>query len=350
MPTFLNASTAVNLDCRALTASSFTGSVSSVERETQQPPPQEEPQEEPQEQLQKKTRWRALWMWTKFGEKSGWDWMQLLIIPVVLALGGLLFSLAQDARQQEAEERRAQAQRDAEEQRAQDELLRAYFEEMGNLLLDEDLRTSQKDDEASTLARARTLTILGRVDPKRKRGVVSFLYEAKLIRKPQPIVSLASADLSDADLTDADLEEAYLEDAHLEDAHLAEANLIKAALRRANLGGADLSDASLLETDLRDADLRDADLSDARPRQADLRHADLGGADLGGADLSFADLKNADLRDADLSGAALSKADLRHADLGGADLREIKGVTAEDLEQAADSLLEATMPDGSKHD
>src|SRR5215207_7084285 len=83
-----------------------------VEQEPPQPPPKEEPQ--------KKSRRRELWKWTKFGEKSGWDWMELLIIPLVLALGGLLFSLAQDTRQQEIEERRAQAQRAAEEQRAQD--------------------------------------------------------------------------------------------------------------------------------------------------------------------------------------------------------------------------------------
>src|SRR5829696_4210910 len=197
-----------------------------VEQEPPQPPPKEEPQ--------KKSRRRELWKWTKFGEKSGWDWMELLIIPLVLALGGLLFSLAQDTRQQEIEERRAQAQRAAEEQRAQDEALQAHLEGMGSLLLDEDLRSSKADDEVRTLAEARTSTVLSRLDGSRKRSVVLFLYKSKLIQKDQPIVPLVDVDLSDADLRDANLSEV-------------------------NLSDADLSDA-----DLSDADLRYADLSDAR--------------------------------------------------------------------------------------
>jgi len=181
-----------------------------VEQEPPQPPPKEEPQ--------KKSRRRKLWEWTSFGEKSGWDWMELLIIPLVLALGGLLFSLAQDTRQQEIEERRAQAQRAAEEQRAQDEALQAYLEGMGSLLLDEDLRSSKADDEVRTLAEARTSTVLSRLDGSRKRSVVLFLYKSKLIQKDQPIVPLVDVDLSDADLSDADLSDADLRYADLSDA------------------------------------------------------------------------------------------------------------------------------------
>jgi hypothetical protein len=156
--------------------------------------------------------------------------MQLLIIPVVLAVGGLLFNWAQDVRQQEAEETRAQAQRDAEEQRAQDEALQAYLEEMGSLLLDEGLLSSQEGDEARTLARARTLTILGRVDSARKRSVVEFLYESQLIQKDQRIVQLLGADLSKADLSEADLSKADLSEADLGKADLRNARLREAYL------------------------------------------------------------------------------------------------------------------------
>jgi hypothetical protein len=34
------------------------------------------------------------WTWTGFVKKTLWDWMQLLIIPVVLALSALLFNFA----------------------------------------------------------------------------------------------------------------------------------------------------------------------------------------------------------------------------------------------------------------
>lgn len=64
-----------------------------------------------------------------------------------------------------------------------------------NLLLDEDLQISQEDDgasndEASTLARARTLTILGLVDPIAPCGdfappVIDGLWGYLLRRPPE---------------------------------------------------------------------------------------------------------------------------------------------------------------------
>ena len=182
--------------------------------------------------------------WTGFGKKTLWDWLQLLVVPAMLAIVGFWLAAAQENIQQQAEE-----------QRAQDEALQAYLEGMGNLLLDEGLLTSQEDEEVRTLARARTLTILGRVDGARKRSVVQFLYESQLIEKDKPIVRLSGADLTDADLSGADLRVA---------------DLRRADLRRAVLFGADLSDAVLFDADLSDAFLGGADLSDAR----------LGGADL----------------------------------------------------------------------
>jgi uncharacterized protein YjbI with pentapeptide repeats len=61
------------------------------------------------------------------------------------------------------------------------------------------------------------------------------------------------------------------------------------------------------------------------------------------------DLSGADLSGAKLSGAKLSGAVLSDVDLSGADLSGVQGVTNEELEQQAESLEGATMPDGSKH-
>ena len=66
----------------------------------------------------------------------------------------------------------------------------------------------------------------------------------------------------------------------------------------------------------------------------------LEGADLRGAALVGANLAAATLSNADLSGANLSNADLRYTDLSGA-----KGITNEQLSEAA-FLDSATMPDG----
>jgi hypothetical protein len=88
---------------------------------------------------------------------------------------------AQEA--QNIENRRAEAERELAEQRAQDEALQAYLSQMSSLLLDKDLRTSEEDSEVRTLARARTLTVLGRLDPSRKTAVTRFLSEAKWYRE-----------------------------------------------------------------------------------------------------------------------------------------------------------------------
>src|SRR5215203_3931137 len=151
-------------------------------------------QKQQQQPFQKPPQGRGWWRWTGFANKTLWDWLQLLVVPAMLALVGFLLAEAQENIQQQAEESRAQD--------AQDEALQAYLEGMGNLLLDEGLITSQEDEEVRTLARARTLTILGRVDGARKRSVVQFLYESQLIEKDQPIVSLSDAFLGGADLSD----------------------------------------------------------------------------------------------------------------------------------------------------
>jgi hypothetical protein len=196
--------------------------------------------------------------WTGFQGKTVWDFLQLLIVPLMLVAIGLVFSLQQDARQQRVEDQRADAERKLVQQRAQDEALQAYLDQMNNLLLEHNLRNSKEDGGVRTLARARTLTVLGRLDSERNSAILQFLREAQLISGTDPVVRLS-----------------------------------KSNLRTANLHGTDLSDTLLFGADLHDANLLYADLSDA---------------DLSGADLRWAYLSKANLSKADLSGVDLSKA------------------------------------------
>src|SRR5919112_1094819 len=125
------------------------------------------------EQQTKQSRWG-------FRGKTVWDWMALLIVPLVLVVIGLGFTMLQDARQQRIEDRRAQqaqkienqraeAERELAEQQAQDEALQAYLDQMNNLLLEHNLRDSEPGNEVPTLARART--VLSTLDPSRKTAV-----------------------------------------------------------------------------------------------------------------------------------------------------------------------------------
>ncbi len=83
-------------------------------------------QEEETQQRKKQTRRGRTWDWTGFGGKTGWDWMELLIVPLVLAVGAFYFNYEQ-----------GRQQREMEETRAQEERLQTYLADMGNLLIDE---------------------------------------------------------------------------------------------------------------------------------------------------------------------------------------------------------------------
>ena len=240
--------------------------------------------------------------WIGSSGKQFWDYLDLLIVPAALALGVYWLNRRQNERDQRAEDAQQERALAVESQRAQDEALQAYLDQMSQLLTDEKrpLYRARVGDSLSTVARARTLTVLTRLEGERKGNVLQFLYESELIARRPNVVSLRQADLRGV----------YLSWSFLR--------------------GADLSWSYLREADL---------------RRADLYRAYLRGADLRGADLRRADLRGADLRKAKLRTAYLYGADLRGADLRGADLWAAKGVTNEQLSEAS-SLEGATMPDG----
>jgi hypothetical protein len=193
-----------------------------------------------------------------FVHRPLWDWLELLIVPAVLAGGGLWFN----AQQREREQRIAN-------ERAQDEALQAYLDQMSDLLIPNEDRPSLYDEKPPeslrSVARARTLTVLPRLDGDRKARVVQFLYESGLIAKRRRLdlsrADLSGADLSEADLSGADLSKANLGppfttvniETNLRGANLREARLYKAILFQADLSGADLSGATVLTNQLEQA-------------------------------------------------------------------------------------------------
>jgi hypothetical protein len=234
-----------------------------------------------------------VWGLTGLGDKTAWDLLQLLIVPLALAAIGFWFTAQQEARQQEIEAQRARVEREIEAQRAEQVTFQTYLDQMGTLLLDRGLRAADENSDVRRLARARTLVVLDALSPPRQERALRFLNEAELIQgsppDEQPVITLKYASLPDSELPHRIL------------------------LRGANLQQADLSGSNLA-------------------------HIDLRGTYLAGAHLEDADLEGANLEDADLSGAYL----------GGANL---KGASVNDEQLAmCESLEGATMPDGSKHD
>jgi uncharacterized protein YjbI with pentapeptide repeats len=247
-------------------------------------------------------------------DKKFWNYLELLIVPAALAIGVYLLNRAQSEREREAQAAQRGRELAVANQRAQDEALQAYLDQMSKLLLDKDqpLLESKTDSAETFLAKARTLTVLTRLNGKRKRSVVDFLFEARLIDKN-------SNGLGKWPLKEADLRKAHLGEAHLVNTNLSHARLREADLERADLRGADLHGAKLSKAVLSGAQL-------GPPEEGEPNSTP---ADLSGADLSDADLSDADFSDADLSGA--------------------KGVTEKQLE-LAQSLKNATMPNGQKYE
>jgi hypothetical protein len=255
------------------------------------------------------------WHWTGLSQKTLWDWLQLLIIPLVLAVAALLFNLANSRTEQQIA---LDNQREA--------ALQTYLDKMSELLLKEHLGELAPDgklnpeyEEVRKIARVRTLAVLPRLDANRKGNVLQFLYDASLIDKKMPIINLKGTDFTGANLMGADLTEAEL--------------------RGANLQGANLQNAILMGASLREANLREANLQGY-------------GTTLFTANMSHTNLERAILRETNVVQADLQEVNLKEANLQGADLREAnlnqaKNTTTEQLKTAR-SLQGATMPDGSK--
>lgn len=225
--------------------------------------------------------------------KTLWDWMQLLLVPLILALAVWWMSKSEkDTEREISEDRQRQA------------LLEAYIDSMTSLLLKENLRISPEAAEVRSVARVRTLSVLRQLDGKRKGLVVRFLHESGLINTANTVITMQDADLSGADLSGAD-SHGNRGRTFMQALSLSEVNL-----RGANLSNAKLVEAKLTNSSLALADLSNANLTRAYLMLADLRLATMREANLSGANFFKADLSGAILTDANLSGASFLEANL----------------------------------------
>src|SRR5215203_2479657 len=131
--------------------------------------------------------------WTGFRGKTAWDWLQLLIVPLALALIVVVWSTVQEgASQQRIEAQRAEAERVFAVQRAQDEALQAYLDVMKELLLEQDLRDSGPYSNARAVAQVQTLLILEQVDSVHKTVVLRLLTDSHLIDTDAPLIETST--------------------------------------------------------------------------------------------------------------------------------------------------------------
>ena len=202
--------------------------------------------------------------WTGFQQKTLWDWLELLIIPVVISFGIFLLNQGQKLSDQIKTE-----------EISRENAFQQYLDKMTELLLDDQHGLSNKNSEERHMARTRTMTVLRGLDADRKGLVVKFLHEATLVQgnDEEVKVQLIASDLSYVNLSAAYLSEINLNGTNLYYANLQNSDLSGSLLQNSFLYGANLSRANMVDSDLSFANLEKADLTDT-----DLRGANLTGA------------------------------------------------------------------------
>src|SRR5262245_19127203 len=200
--------------------------------------------------------------WTGLKGKTIWDFAQLIVVPISLALIAYLFSNSQ--RMEEREIARAQREQDlqiAEQRRHNDyeialnrereEAMQTYLSVMTSLLLDRDMT----DSKVATIAQARTISLLPRLDGKRRAAVLGFLARTNLSSSAAPVINLSGAELSEMPA-----EGMHLAGVNLMGANLADSRLTNSSLRESNLCGSDLSRVDLTNADLFKSSFKTANL------------------------------------------------------------------------------------------
>jgi hypothetical protein len=212
----------------------------------------------------------SLWAAPEGPPKSGalilwgrplWDWADLLLVPLVLAIGGFLLQRSE-----------RNTDRELAEQTRLDKTLDDYLRAMKELIVKDLLPDTNVKSPLRDLAGTLALTTIRRLDGERNRTVFRFLWGVGYIHEEDPIVSFEYGDLPGVNL-----EGVNLYSTNLKSANLREANLRGATLTRANMKGADLTGA-----DLRNADLEGCNLENAKLVGAKMLGANAWGAKLFG--------------------------------------------------------------------
>uniref|UniRef100_UPI0040488503 pentapeptide repeat-containing protein n=2 Tax=Yoonia sp. TaxID=2212373 RepID=UPI0040488503 len=196
--------------------------------------------------------WRPNWL--GFRDKSLWDWIGVLAVPMVVGFATFLLSAAQ-----------AKIERD----RSSENALQRYFGRVTDLALDE--RLQNRSEMVAAIGRAETMAILRLVEGERAGRAFAFLAEMNLL-------NTFAVEFEGLDLTGAELKGLDLAGLDFEASEFRGADFEGADLRNVDFEG-----AILINADFKEADLRQASFDEANLKGAELDGADMRGANLGTA-------------------------------------------------------------------
>ncbi|MBC1193738.1 pentapeptide repeat-containing protein [Microcystis aeruginosa BLCCF158] len=225
--------------------------------------------------------WISNFKWSGFQKKTLWDWLQLLIIPLMLALGAFYLNSA-------SESSRVQEQ-------IKQEILTDYFSKMQDLIVETKKvketsgykESHPKDQEVRLLpefrptAQALTLSVLEQLDGKRKGKVITYLAESQLITANNdnlsslPEIKLNGANLKEIVLENVDLygiidmknkgqiiNGIKINNANMEGANLSQVNLFKSNLSGSNLENATLKNVKFTGSIMKDSKFINGQITD----------------------------------------------------------------------------------------
>ncbi len=245
--------------------------------------------------------------------KTLWDWLELLIIPLALVIGGYLLNRSEKRHEIKLSKEKAEKDRLNAENLNQETALNDYFDRMSDLLLNFQLKESPMNSVERDVARTRTLTVLHRLNGERKANVLNFLAESKLIQNGlPPIINLGNANFKNLKISNGLLRNIYLLSVDFRDSNfwgtdfsnscLEGCDFLASSGEHAKFIGARLIHTRLAKCILDRADFSNASLFNVSFFESSFQFAKFTNTEMEGADFYMANLENALLEGADMVG------------------------------------------------
>lgn len=280
--------------------------------------------------------------------------MASLVLPLTLGMFTIFFTLHQQdmAMKQRAEDRQLVREQRMEDQRElqlqrkqeweiatrqyeadnqarrenyQDEIVTAYFKEIGDLI-ERNNGSLMFTKAAGILARVKTLNIIRQLDGSRNKHVVRFLYESKQLSTEENCfpLDLAGSDLLDIDFTHARLEISFehfslqgifMKNCSFSEVHLLDVDFCTTTTENVNFSYADLDTVDFGRTDIINstfeyAELYDVDFSDSELVETDFIGIRAANIDFSGSVLDELWFTFAYSEDTDFSSCEIAYSDL----------------------------------------
>ncbi|CAF1207409.1 unnamed protein product [Didymodactylos carnosus] len=228
-------------------------------------------------------------------------WLTLLVTALV-PLMIVIFTVVITVTQQSSADRQRQQEQQQADNIQNEQIFSVYVDDISKLLLTKEVTT---DNKALMYIRTKTLSSLRKLDTRRRKHLLLFLYESQLlqydeakkhdrstlnlaganlnhidIEKPTNFnnLSLPSVELNNASFINCDLQHSQFADAVMNNIRFTNSFLLGTSFSRCSLERADFRNTTLAEVSFRSAVLRHADFRRAWTKGVDFTNADLYGA------------------------------------------------------------------------